>query len=170
MCDTPRDTTHTVTYSCLTLFVSFALCLCLPGFCCAHSGFDCERTVVLCVDEEECLCIRSSWCCAAGVPDKGVGCVTEEDECCKIGLYCCNWGLLVPKTICRGASQCLCCYSVKSFPCHEDYVKGCVCAIYGVQISPKCGICGDYGDRPAMLDKLVKGVQEGQAQGQQMER
>ena len=129
------------------------------GLCCAHSGFDCDNTVLLCVEESEFLCLRSSACCAVGVPDKGCGCVTEDDECCKIGLYCCNLGLLVPKTLCKGARQCLCLYSVVSLPCHDDYVKELVCAYYGLQCCPNCGCCGSPGERAPALDRLIKGEQ-----------
>ena len=139
------------------------------GFCCEHAGFDCDNTVFCCVQEGEFLCLRSSGCLAAGVPDKGVGMVTQEDEICKLGLYCCNIGLLVPQTLCKGASQMLCCYSVSSLPCHEDYVPGCVCAYYGLQCAPKCGCCAEPGPRPAALERLVKG-EAAPAKEQEMER
>jgi hypothetical protein len=132
------------------------------GFCCTHEGFDCDKTVLLCTSESEFLCLTSAGCLAPGVPDKGIGMVTEDDEICKIGCYCCNLGLMPPKTLCRGVSQCLCCYNVTALPFDEDYVSGPVCAVYGLQCAPKCGCCAPHPESAALV-RIVKGVQEAAA-------
>ena len=78
---------------------------------------------------------------------------TDEDagECCKIGCFCCDYGLMVPKVLCAGADQCLCCYRVQSCPCTKFYLDKCVCACTFIQCAPTCGCCATQPDCPALV-------------------
>jgi hypothetical protein len=69
--------------------------------------------------------------------------VTNEarDEICKVGLVCCDLGIIKPSTLCSCAQQVLCFQSVASLPFHEDYISTPVCACYGIACLPECGCC-----------------------------
>jgi hypothetical protein len=125
---------------------------------CIHCGIKVDDSVLCCVQEHECLCLRSSGCLAIDVPDRGIGLVTEEDECCKLGFYCCNYGLVWPQVLCKGVEQILCIRRAYACPCHPDYVPEFVCAYYGLQCAPNCGCCAPGPDSPA-LNRLVGKVQ-----------
>jgi hypothetical protein len=117
-------------------------CMCNGCICC-YDAYDFEDFVFCCAGTCDCICIRQAVCCAIGYESLGFGIVTNEDrgECCKIGLLCCECGLIQPSTLCRGASQFLCCQQVASLPFDDDYVKDCVCGCYGIQCAPNCGCC-----------------------------
>lgn len=122
------------------------------GMLCTNSGFNFDNFVCLCINKNECLCIKSESCIAGGIPDKGVGIITEDDECFKIGCYCCNCALISPKVLCKSAEQCLCCYQVSSLPCDDAYVPApFTCAFYGIQCAPNCGCCGQGPKSSALL-------------------
>jgi hypothetical protein len=125
------------------------------GTCCYYSAFDCKNIELCCNYEEDCLCLRHSGCLSCTAKSKGFGCTTDEskDECCMIGLGCCDCGLIKPKTCCAGACQVLCCYEVLSFPCSDNYVDKCVCAVCFLQCAPTCGCCVAPPECPA-LDKM----------------
>lgn len=95
----------------------------------------------LCIQSQEFLCLKSSCCLAPGAASRGCCLVTEEDECCKIGCIICDYGLIMPKGCCTGASQCLCVRQVASCPFHEDYIDECVCAVCCISCAPECGCC-----------------------------
>jgi len=82
------------------------------------------------------LCIRSGCCLALGVDDRGVGMVTKEGkgEICKIGLYCCDLGLVKPKVLCAGFSKCLCCIDVCALPPVPGYMDDMTCAMWFIQV------------------------------------
>ena len=131
----------------------------IHGCCCCYSAFDCGNTCECGYrKEEDCLCIRHACCISANAKSRGLGLVTnkeDENECCKIGLWCCDLGLVNPKTCCSGASSLCCIYEVVSCPCSEHYVNECVCAFcYGIACAPKCGCCVTPPECPA-LDKLM---------------
>jgi hypothetical protein len=81
----------------------------------------------------------------------------EAGECCKIGCYCYEVGLITPHALCAGVNQCLCCYQVRSIPPEDHYMKDCVFARYFLQCAPTCGCCVKQPDCPALED-LRKGV------------
>ena len=126
------------------------------GCCCTNCGVNCDNFVCLCSQKSEFLCLKGESCLAAGVPNKGCGCITEGDECCKIGCYCCNLALISPKTCCRGAEQILCLYEVTSLPCDDAYVPECTLAYYGLQCAPKCGCCGAGPESSALKSLLIQ--------------
>ena len=51
------------------------------------------------IESGDCLCMRSSSCCATGVQHKGCGCTADNNkgECCMTSCFCCNCGLVTPK-------------------------------------------------------------------------
>ena len=67
--------------------------------CCCYDACDFHDIALLCHGGGDCLCIRSSSCCAMDVKPRGVGCVGVPDkgECCKIGCYCCDCGIVTPR-------------------------------------------------------------------------
>jgi len=90
-------------------------------------------------------------------PHKGCGCTGDEDrgECCKIGCFCCDFGLIWPTYCCGCAQQCCCCYSVANFPCSREFIPAPVCTLCPFcQICPRCGCCMAPPPCPAM-DKVL---------------
>jgi hypothetical protein len=81
----------------------------------------------------------------------------SRDEICKIGLLCCDYGIIVPKKLCACAGQTMCCYSVASLPFEKDYVPSPVCSCYYLQCAPKCGCCVPPPPCPAL--ERVRAVQ-----------
>eukprot|EP00531_Pseudo-nitzschia_arenysensis_P016062 CAMPEP_0116133632 /NCGR_PEP_ID=MMETSP0329-20121206/10212_1 /TAXON_ID=697910 /ORGANISM="Pseudo-nitzschia arenysensis, Strain B593" /LENGTH=173 /DNA_ID=CAMNT_0003628281 /DNA_START=253 /DNA_END=774 /DNA_ORIENTATION=- len=126
------------------------------GMCCAYDAIDCNNIEMGCRTEEDCLCIRHTACLSMTAKNKGFLLTTDEndpDEICKLGLFCCDVGLVKPSALCSGAAVLCCFYEVCSFPCSDQYVDECVCAYLGLQCAPKCGCCIAPPSCPA-LDKL----------------
>jgi hypothetical protein len=113
------------------------------GCCCCYTGCDLDNMAICFKARRDCLCFRQSCCLDTNTKPRGVGCVgnSEAGECCKVGLYCCELGLITPKTLCAGVTQCLCLVGVISCPSDRDYVPGCACAGSFLQCAPKCGCC-----------------------------
>eukprot|EP00009_Paramoeba_aestuarina_P005014 CAMPEP_0201515968 /NCGR_PEP_ID=MMETSP0161_2-20130828/7402_1 /ASSEMBLY_ACC=CAM_ASM_000251 /TAXON_ID=180227 /ORGANISM="Neoparamoeba aestuarina, Strain SoJaBio B1-5/56/2" /LENGTH=150 /DNA_ID=CAMNT_0047912933 /DNA_START=68 /DNA_END=520 /DNA_ORIENTATION=+ len=124
------------------------------GFLCCYNGFDIENIVLCCVGAGDCLCIREACCCAGNVEPRGIGLVTNKDagEICKIGCFCCDCGLIYPTKCCAGASACLCCYSVSSFPCSGYYMKDATCAYCFLSCLPELGCCLPQQECRALID------------------
>ena len=120
-----------------------------PGHCmmdgtiCCYTACDYEDFVCGCAGTCDCICIRQAVCCAIGYDSLGCGIVTNEsrDECCKIGMLCCECGMIQPSTCCSYASQWWCCQSVASLPFHPDYVNDVVCGMCFLQCYPHRGCC-----------------------------
>jgi hypothetical protein len=118
---------------------------------------DCNNILLFFKGAVDCLCIRHSCCCAVMTPDKGLGLTTDETrgEFCKIGLFCCDLGLILPTKLCGCASQCLCYYSVANFPCSNEYIPAPVCTCLPFcQCFPRFGCCVTPPPCPA-LDKVL---------------
>lgn len=128
------------------------------GCICCHRGYDCENPMFCSAGTCDCLCIRHASCCAVDAKHRGCGMTTNKEEggICKIGLFCCDLGLIHPTKICAYASKCLCCYDVGSIPFDEDYVGELVCAYFCIQCAPECGCCAAPPESPA-IDKLDRG-------------
>jgi hypothetical protein len=112
--------------------------------CCQYTAFDFSDIKLLCVDEEEFLCIFAKGCLAAGEPVLGPGMippVEEKGEICNLGCGCCSYGLKKPSVCVKGRSHCLCIQSAKALPCDEEFVPAFVCAAYCLQCAPTCGCC-----------------------------
>ncbi len=86
---------------------------CLHSGClCCYTACDFEKMVPGCVGTHDCLCIRHSFCCAVDVPPRGLGITTnKEDEICKLGLFCCDIGIITPSALWAGVHQHCCCYA-----------------------------------------------------------
>lgn len=126
------------------------------GCCCCYTACDTKNIEICCrYEQDTCCCIRHACCVSLTSKPLGCGCTgdKEQGECCKLGFMCCDLGLVKPVACCTGASACLCCYEVTSFPCNERYVDKCVCAYCFVQCFPKCGVCVAPPSCPA-LNKL----------------
>ena len=123
--------------------------------CCTYTACDYKK-IELCVrSEEDCLCFRHACCLSLNSKPLGCGCTgdKEQGECCKIGAFCCDVGLVTPTSLCACASACLCCYEVTSCPCSENYLDKCVLACCFIQCCPTFGCCVAPPPCPA-LDKL----------------
>jgi hypothetical protein len=118
---------------------------------------DCNNPILLCKGEDDCLCLRHSYCIAVNTPHKDVCCTTDKQrgEVCKLALFCCDLALVYPTKLCGCAGQFLCCYSVASLPCTREYVPDCVCSFCYLQCFPKCGCCVAPPPCPA-LDKVLR--------------
>jgi hypothetical protein len=80
----------------------------------------------------------------------------DNDEICKIGLFCCDLGLISPTKLCAYGTACLCCYEAGSFPFDKEYVGEPVCAFCFIQVAPECGCCVRPPDCP-VLEKIARG-------------
>lgn len=137
-----------------------------PGHCMMHAcichyvACDFEDFVLLHVGSGDCLCLRSSVCCAIGASHKGCGMTTDasKGECCKIGCFCCDYGLVQPQVLCSSARQTLCLQCVASFPFEKEYVSDCVCGYFCIQCAPRCGCC--VAPPPCEALKLIKTTTE----------
>lgn len=127
-------------------------------FCC-YTSWDCDRWTCCVKGEMDCLCLRNGGCCAINARPRGCGLVTDPSrgEICKIGLFCCDLGLVYPTKLCGCALQCLFCMDVASLPCSPEYVRAPgVLGCCFVQCLPVCGCCHEPPSCPA-LDKLEAG-------------
>lgn len=117
-------------------------CMCNACICC-YDACDFEDFVFCCSGACDCICIRQAGCLAIGHDPMGCGMVTDtsRNECCKVGLFCCELGIISPSTLCSCANQFLCFQYVGSLPFHEEYVNETVCACNGIQCCPVCGCC-----------------------------
>mmetsp|Transcript_8890 Transcript_8890/g.18475 ORF Transcript_8890/g.18475 Transcript_8890/m.18475 type:complete len:168 (-) Transcript_8890:201-704(-) len=129
---------------------------CMVGACCCgYNAIDCNNIEMGCRTEEDCLCIRHTTCLSFTAKSKGLCLTTDKDaeeECCKLGLFCCDIGLIKPSTLCSAAGVLCCFYDVCSLPCSDQY-NPFVCAYLGLQCAPRCGCCIPPPPCPA-LDKL----------------
>jgi len=130
----------------------------LNAFCCYYNAVDCKNVEHCLQCEEDCLCCRNACCISTTATPLGCGSIgdKEQGECCKIGAFCCEWGLIkcTTSSLCVGASACLCCYEVASFPLNENYVDKCMLACCFIQCLPTCGCCVESQVSPALV-KLV---------------
>lgn len=91
------------------------------GVLCSYCALDFKDIKWGCRCSEECLCCVNEECLHADLDDNlGIGMVTEEDEICKIGAFCCNMGLKMPTTLCNGACHFLVIKTAKSLPFDEE--------------------------------------------------
>ncbi|KAG7356262.1 hypothetical protein IV203_000948 [Nitzschia inconspicua] len=127
----------------------------MSGMCCCYDACDFKHIDCCCKEASDCLCIRHSCCLSLTSQSRGCCCTGDSDrgECCKIACICCDCGLIWPTKLCASASQTLCYYSVASFPCSDEYVEECVCAMCFIQCCPNCGICAAPPSCPA-LEKI----------------
>jgi hypothetical protein len=90
----------------------------------------------------------------------GFGMVTNESdgEFCKIGIPICTIGLKTPSVLCGSVQQCLCFAGAESFPCNDDYVPACVCALYGWNCAPKCGCCSPAPPSIKLKKLILQGL------------
>lgn len=119
---------------------------------------DCNNPLLFHKGAHDCLCFRRSCCIALNTPAKGCGLTTDKDrgECCKIGCFFFDFGLIWPTKFCGGAEQCLCFYHVCNFPCSREFIPAPVCTLLPFcQCCPKCGCCVTPPPCPA-LDKVLK--------------
>merc|ERR1739845_274555 len=93
-----------------------------------------------CQGEEEVLCCHEKVCLAAGTESLGVGLVKEDKFICKLGLFCCTYGLKSPEVCLAASGKCLCIREACSCPWGDgkDPTKP-VCAICALQIIPNTG-------------------------------
>lgn len=132
-------------------------CHCMLNACfCVYTACDFEDCKIGCVSAGDCLCCRHNCCLAVGHDSVGCGMTTQEDECCKIGCFCCDIGLLCPARLCTHAEQVFCIQQVGALPFDKDYVPDCVCAYCGIICAPECGCCAAPPPCPA-LNKLKAG-------------
>lgn len=112
---------------------------CKLACCCSNCGFFCKMPECCGLAEKsDCLCMSSGISCALG---KAAACCLQESscvvcsadkgamDCCHLnarsGCCCliesisvCRFG--VPKTCCKGTSQCCCCVSGCALPCDDE--------------------------------------------------
>jgi len=126
------------------------------ALCCTYSACDFNDCALLCHRSCDCLCLRHSCCLSMGVEPRGVGCTADKDkgECCMLGLYCCDCGIVNPKVLCASYSKCLCLHDAAACPGAPQYLEDCVCSVYFLSCAPTCGCCVAAPECPAIA--LVK--------------
>lgn len=139
----------------------------IDACCCCYDGIDCNDIELGCRHGSDCLCIRHHFCISASAPPLGFGLTTEEGEICKLGLFCCDYALIKPETLCAGADSFCCCYSVCAFPFDDDYVDKFVCSSCGLACAPECGCCVAPPNSP-IIGKIKAGSET--PAGEEMER
>lgn len=105
------------------------------GVLCSYCALDFGDIKLGCRSQEELCCLVRECCIAPDEKPLGLGLVTnpENNEFCKIGLYCITCGLKYPETLCKEAFQLLFIKSASSFPLDEDYVNEYLCTIFFIQ-------------------------------------
>lgn len=124
------------------------------GCICTYTACDFDDFECCCKGKGDCLCLTGEHCVSVSEPSLGLGMVTNENnkECCKIALWCCTCGLKTPETLCTSATHYLCIKEVAALPCHDEYLKECVCASCCLSCAPKCG-CGQEAPECSALSK-----------------
>mmetsp|Transcript_7551 Transcript_7551/g.7139 ORF Transcript_7551/g.7139 Transcript_7551/m.7139 type:complete len:132 (+) Transcript_7551:71-466(+) len=103
---------------------------------CWYNSIDPDDIKIGVKESTECLCLTSDCCLALKTNPYDVGMVTQSDEICKVGAYCCTLGLKKPKVLCSGAGHCLCFKEVASLPFDSAFVGEPLCAICFVKLYP----------------------------------
>ena len=116
------------------------------GACmCFYSAIDLTDIKVCCVSEGEELCCFGKYCCAAGEAVLGPGPIEadkDKGEICHLGCGCCSCGLKTPAVCCKGRQSCLCFKGAAALPFDDEYVPAPVCAFCpGIQLMPNPGCC-----------------------------
>ena len=119
---------------------------------CIWEACDFDNILVGCKGKSECLCLTSENCCAVNEEPVGVGLVTnpENKECCKLGFYCCAYGLKMPERLCASADQICCIKRAGALPPDSQYNDKFVLSYYCLTCAPECGCCIDAPDCPAL--------------------
>lgn len=120
--------------------------------CCAYTAVDIKNIELGCRSEENCLCLHHSFCLSVNAESLGFGLTTDKEkgEFFKIGLGFCDFGIVKPSSLCSSAASVLCFQEVCSLPCSEDYVDKFVCACCFISCAPKCGVCVEPPECPAL--------------------
>jgi hypothetical protein len=112
---------------------------------CSYIAIDPTDVKVCCVSEGEELCCFGKYCCAAGEAVLGPGPIAadkDKGEICHCGCGCCSCGLKAPAVCCKGRQSCLCLKGAAALPFDEEYVPAPVCVFCpGLQVMPNPGCC-----------------------------
>jgi hypothetical protein len=122
------------------------------GLCCVHSSCDVDDVLIGAKSKSQCLCCVREECCAVDEEHLGVGLVTNpnNDECCKVALYCCAYGCKTPDRLCTITSQLCCLKEAGALPLDKNYQGDLVCSYYCLTCLPTCGCCVEGPDIPAL--------------------
>ena len=110
------------------------------AFLCCNTGLYLDFPECIgCSGISECLCCSHAYCCKMGAPGLATGLAKGSDDICRIGLYCCEYGLKKPRTCCLGNAQ-VCCQSTQVAipPVPEVPIT---CAYCFLACYPKFGCC-----------------------------
>ena len=99
---------------------------------CSYIAIDPTDVKVCCVSEGEELCCFGKYCCAAGEAVLGPGPIAadkDKGEICHCGCGCCSCGLKTPAVCCKGRQSCLCLKGAAALPFDDEYVPAPVCVL-----------------------------------------
>ena len=123
----------------------------INAFGCCFMGADLNNIMLCSKGEAELCCLTHEHCLAANHDQLGIGMLgATNQECCKLGCFCCTLGCKPPQRLCRGAMHTWCCVQANSFPLDPDYVGDHVAAFCGYQCMPETGCCNPYPSSPAL--------------------
>ena len=108
-------------------------------FCCTDGFYWDIPECIGCATEGECLCLQQAACLKLGGEGLTLGLKTGGDSICKIGLYCCEYGLKKPRTCCMARDQ-VCCISQQGALPPVPEIP-CALALLCVVCYPKFGVC-----------------------------
>ena len=107
--------------------------------CCFNALYLDFPALVGCSGKSECLCIDQEFCIKMNTPPYPVTFETGKNgNICDIALFCCMAALKMPKVLCKGKGQCLCCVNQAALPPDGDVPM--MCAICFVALFPQIGI------------------------------
>ena len=106
--------------------------------CCFGALYTDFPGLIGCSGKNECLCCENQICCKMNTEGLPVGLKTGDGYICRLGLYCCQYGLKVPSVLCKGKGQCFCLVNQASCPPDADVPM--MCAICCVALYPSFGI------------------------------
>jgi len=122
------------------------------GLCCIHQSCDLHDFLIGYKSKSECLCFVEEQCLALDEVPLGIGLVTDpiNNEFCKIGVYCCAFGVKKPERCCALAAQFCCIKEAGALPLDEEYQGELIFSYYFCTCLPKCGFLVEGPDIPAL--------------------
>jgi hypothetical protein len=121
-------------------------------FCCTSYFYTDITDYLSCNGHSVCCCLERKMRCGISKQSLGIGCTSDEDQCCELSCFCCAEALRYPSGCCQSRGQMCCCAAEGNFPNTGDSPSA--CAVFGFMCTPIIGCCVPYSE----VDPLSKGL------------